>query len=241
MVALVATCNLDPVGKACSSWSRNMLETTLLKSPCLLMWTCLILIQQQYGCLYLSGMWSDVDLRKDTEENMYSKKITVHAQNVLPILGSMANTIGQTYMTTWCVARIFAAWRMNERLSCKLRILWGQWLRRRCGFANYLAMIVCFLGLQEVRALRKIVKERTFFFSRGVEQLCFKRLRKSRHITYNINCVEPSGAKSRGWRHFNKKGMLPPSKCRCIHGMWQPKVDGKCVMPTKPPIPILLS
>ena len=45
-------------------------------------------------------MWLVVDLRMNLKNTCVFKEIGLHAQNMLPILGSIVNMIVTTYMTT---------------------------------------------------------------------------------------------------------------------------------------------
>ena len=86
-------------------------------------------------------MWLVVDLRMNLKNTCVFKEIGLHAQNMLPILGSIVNMIVTTYMTTYCTR-----WMMNKiySMSFKKKTL-GKWLRAHCGIANHYALIACFV------------------------------------------------------------------------------------------------
>jgi hypothetical protein len=61
---------------------------------------CLIPTRHYSRHLYLSGMWLGVDLRMDTRKTSVSKRLDCLLKNMLPIIGSIVNVVGGTYMTT---------------------------------------------------------------------------------------------------------------------------------------------
>ena len=59
------------------------------------------------GHPYLSGVWSDVDLRTDTKKTCVLIEIGLHALSMLTILNSMVNVVGGDIYDQFLRERIF--------------------------------------------------------------------------------------------------------------------------------------
>jgi hypothetical protein len=100
--------------------------------------------------MYWSGMWLGADLRIDIKKYICSIEIGLRAQSMLTILGSIANMIGRTYMTTYMRMRIITL-ILNKIFIWTPKIM-RQMVMAWLGFVNHLALFAGFINLREVGA-----------------------------------------------------------------------------------------